>query len=157
MVANVLKHLETSEASNDMPGERIVTKTKAFTAKETGFQTAVLEYVEGFIENKSEEPDSRFERKVQSDTGSVGKIRLDGAADQALQGFSSEQGSGDEGSSYYRALVAVVGTGKIVAETVSWLGAIARRYGLEGTARKAGRTASRRGRQFAPNPDEYSQ
>jgi len=43
MVANVLKHLETSEASNDMPGERIVTKTKAFTAKETGFQTAVLE------------------------------------------------------------------------------------------------------------------
>jgi hypothetical protein len=140
--------------------DRISIQTKAFTPRpETSFETDHVAYVDGWVENKSNELDSRFERKVRGidavQAGSVGKIRLDEAADQALQGFSDDSASkatGKRDGEYLRPLLAVVGTNKIKVETVSWLGAIARRYGLEETERDLGRTASRKGRPLAPPP-----
>jgi hypothetical protein len=151
MIVNVLRHLETGDGSPEAEGSRISTKTKAFTAKSTSFRSRGVDYVEGFVENRSAEPDSRFERKVQGDSGgSIGKIRLEGAADQALRGFSGGSETNNEEASSDRPLVAVVGTGRISMESVSWLGAIARRYGLEESGREPGRTASRKGRSLAP-------
>jgi hypothetical protein len=123
--------------------ERISIETTAFSRGPTDLTVEGLEYVDGWVDNKSEEPDSRFDRKV---SGSVGKIRLASAAEQALDGFS-EKGDNDV---YLRPLFAVAGTKKILVETVSWLGAIARRYGLEESGRELGRTASRRGRPIDP-------
>jgi len=134
------------EVSGIAVDQRISIQTKAFSSRSSALLTSnSLEYVDGWVENKSAEPDSRFERKTRGDTGSVGKIRLTGAADLALHGFSSPDGNGTE-VGYLRPLFAVVGTSRIVVETVSWLGAIARRYGLVERDRELGRTASRRGR-----------
>ena len=147
---------------NDETGiARISIQTKAFTGRPSSFTVGSdVSYVDGWVENKSQEPDSRYERKVQGGAavgaGSVGKIRLDGAAHQALDSFSTASSSSREGTDgnenntelAVRPLLAVAGTQMITVETVSWLGAIARRYGLQEEARKglAGRTASRRGR-----------
>ena len=47
-----------------------------------------LEYVEGIVDNKSNEPNSRFDVKTKgltsSSSSSVGKIRIEGAADMPL-------------------------------------------------------------------------
>lgn len=120
----------------------ICVQTAAFTATSPESSN---KYVTGYMENKSQEPDSRFDRKAQ--TGSAGKIRIDSAADQALNGFSS-----NVGFSGFRPLVATVCKDGIQLETVSWLGAIARRYGLDDSSeqRTLGRTASRRGRELVP-------
>lgn len=128
---------------------RIDIQTTAFTAKKLHLPRTFenIEFSDGWVENKSSEPDSRFDRKLKGNTGSVGKIRLDGAADQALQGFSDQQ-SLDDGNGFLRPIVAVVGKDKITVETLSWLGNIARRYGFEDTRNEEnlGRTATRRGR-----------
>ena len=137
---------------------RISIETKAFApnptrAAATG-SSGGMEYVEGWVENKSAEPDSRFERKNQ---GTGGKIRIDGAADQALDGFKKKENEGGEvkrddvhdnnnESQILRPLFVAVGTGRIKLETLSWVGAIARRYGLDDSNRGLGRTAGRNGR-----------
>ena len=53
-------------------------------------------------------------------------------------------------SSFARPLIAIVGSGGVIVETLSWLGNIARRYGLDDNRDKGdlGRTATRRGRSF---------
>jgi hypothetical protein len=133
--------------------QKILLETSAFTGRPAAslFNSSVS-FVSGWVENKSAEPDSRFERKVRGpETG--GKIRLEGALDQALSAFIDSKKNddtshidGDDSKNVLRPLLAVVGTGQIVVETVSWLGAIARRYGLEEKGSELGRTASRKGR-----------
>jgi hypothetical protein len=139
---------ESSKARN---GKMITIQTKAFTEKDENqdLKLSNCEFVDGWVENKSAEPDSRFDRKLRGDTGSMGKIRLDGAANQALQGFATTE---KEKSSFARPIVAITSTGEIVLETLSWLGNIARRYGLDDKKDKEdlGRTATRRGRPLKP-------
>lgn len=134
------------------PTQRISIETKAFTPRpNTVLSKNDIEYMDGWIENKSEEPDSRFDRKSQGGSSSGGKVRLESAADQALYGFARSE---DSKPAEERPLVAAVGTGQISLESVSWLGAIARRYGLEENERDLGRTASRSGRAFVPPQKE---
>jgi len=98
--------------------------------------------VQGHVDNQSHEPDSRFEQQQQ--LGGGGKIRLEGAATQALHGFASS----DDALIVERPLVVGASEQRIAVESLSWLGAIARRYGLEEGERKGdlGRQATRRGR-----------
>ena len=117
-------------------GEPISVVTSAFTEVplKSGVSFTHLNYVQGYVENKSLEPDSRYEQKG-------GKIRLEGAANQALHGFTSSEKE-------IRPLVIGTSEGRIAIESLSWLGAIARRYGLEESERQGdlGRQATRRGR-----------
>jgi hypothetical protein len=116
--------------------EPISVVTGAFTEVplKSGATFTHLNYVQGFVDNKSLEPDSRFEQKG-------GKIRLDGAANQALNGFTFSDKA-------IRPLIVGASEGRIAVESLSWLGAIARRYGLEESEREGdlGRQATRRGR-----------
>ena len=125
---------ESDHAVVDTP---ISVITSSFTEVPLGSGSSFsrVNYVQGYVDNKSHEPDSRFEQKG-------GKISLQGAASQALRGFSD---SSDEQA---RPLVVGTSEGPIVVESLSWLGAIARRYGLEDSETKPdlGRQATRRGR-----------
>ena len=125
------------ESDHAVADEPISVVTSAFTEVplESGKTCSRLNYIQGYVENRSLEPDSRFEQKG-------GKIRLEGAASQALRGFS------DSSNEQLRPLVVGVSAGRIAVESLSWLGAIARRYGLEESERKPelGRQATRRGR-----------
>lgn len=108
------------------------------------FESDCFQYKHGTIRNRSGEPDSRFDIRK---SPSRGKINIDSAASQALSGFqgkASDSDSTDAGDNLLP-LLAVATNGKIKLETLSWLGAIARRYGLEGE-QELGRTASRRPR-----------
>ena len=121
---------------------RIRIETNAFTARTNGEVYENVDYIDGWVENKSNEPDSRFDLTTKG-----GKIQLQGAAEQALQSFSSS----DKKSEVPRPLVAITTDGDITLESLSWFGAIARRYGLEEEARDdLGRTATRRGRPLVP-------
>jgi hypothetical protein len=124
--------------------------TSAFLPnQQSSFSNTHVTYSSGIVVNKSAEPDSRFDRKVQQIPSSLGKIRLDSAADQALDSFSSHADGGEhpaDAASSARALFAVACAGRIKVETVSWFGAIARRYGFTEDERELGRTASRKGR-----------
>lgn len=103
-----------------------------------------VQYTQGTVKNRSGEPDSRF------DVRSRGKIDVDGAASQALHGFRSkskyndDDEASDPDADSSLPLVAVATDGRIRLETLSWLGSIARRYGLEESKRSGlGRQASR--------------
>jgi hypothetical protein len=138
---------EMDQSAGTKEEKMIKIQTKAFTDREVDLGLKNCEYVDGWLENKSEEPDSRFDRKIRgtSNSGaSVGKIRLEGAQDQALQSFQKKSGS----STFQRPLLVVSSTGEIVIETLSWLGNIARRYGMDDNRDKEnlGRTATRRGK-----------
>ena len=100
---------------------------------------------------RSFEPDSRFDVKTKPPSAAagaaadvnkgIGKVNITGAPAQALSGFSGKKG-GEQNP-----LFAVAASGSIKVETVSWFGAIARRYGMDDRGRKdVGRTASREGR-----------
>ncbi len=139
--------------------DKIQVKTQAFTTKEEEWYPTLknAKFLNGWVENKSAEPDSRFDRKLRGETGSMGKIRLDGASNQALSHFQSDSNRKiTSGSNFVRPIVAVVGSGTIVLETLSWLGNIARRYGLDERrdAQDLGRTATRRGRSLKSEIDE---
>jgi len=168
LLLSVVRNLPKGRQIFQRGGRRISVDTASFTPRQSDAALADMdasdvEYVDGWVENRSEEPDSRFDQRFRrADTG-VGKIRLDSAADQALKGFGKDSdeyvdgGDGNKGETRAngepRPLVAVVSTGRIMLETVSWIGAIARRYGLdeESTRRRgAGRTASRKGRPIVP-------
>jgi len=107
-------------------------------------ESECFQYKQGTIRNRSGEPDSRFDIRS---SPSRGKINIDSAASQALSGFQGKKNDSDNSAddNYHFPLLAVATTGKIKLETLSWLGAIARRYGLEGQ-QELGRTASRRPR-----------
>ena len=87
-----------------------------------------VQYLQGTMSNRSGEPDAR------SDIRGKGKINVDGAALQALQGFQSgKKQSSSTSSSSLLPLLAVATDGGIKLETLSWFGSIARRYGLDAT------------------------
>lgn len=130
--------------SNPYPGGNpIQIHTKAFTANEEGKTWKNIHFVDGWVENRSEEPDSRFDRKLKGKGGSVGKISVDEASNQSLQNFQ-----GHMKSAFVRPIITVLGSNSIAVETLSWLGNIARRYGLDDKREISdiGRTATRRGR-----------
>lgn len=138
MVVRVLDQLPDVGQPHDSENSRICIETDRFQEKRAVRNQ--FEFVEGTVENKSQEPDSRFDQKTRG--GSIGKIRVEAAAAQAMDRFE-----GNDTEHLDRPLMAVVGTSGIRVETVSWLGAIARRYGLDDQSkRELGRTASRRGR-----------
>ena len=115
---------------------RILLETNAFSGHRASDFTYV-EYVHGFVENKSNEPDSRFDVKTKgTKSPSIGKIDIHGAAGQALEGFSG--GSSHE---FERPLVAIGTDGVINLESLSWFGAISRRYGVKNDVSDLGRQA----------------
>ena len=170
----MLKNIDNDSSSTKTSAglessSRIQIGTKAFTEKEKNETSVFPEvgFADGWIENKSEEPDSRFDRKIRGNSGSssgnesVGKIRLEGAEMQALRGFQKDGAiidSSDTGgkNEFPRPIVAIASTGQISLETLSWLGNIARRYGLadKRDSDDLGRTATRRGRSFTNDPSD---
>lgn len=140
-VHSALRDLDakTERSSSD---SKIRIETDAFTARPTENAFENIDYVDGWVENKSNEPDSRFDLMSKG-----GKIQLQGAAEQALQGFSSAD---DKGHEIARPLVVIATNGEIALESLSWFGAIARRYGLEEERDDLGRTATRSGRPLVP-------
>ena len=139
-VESALRELDArSERSGS--DSRIRVDTSAFTARANDSNYSNIDYVDGWVENKSNEPDSRFDLMTKG-----GKIQLQGAAEQALKGFSSSP----SGSDVARPLVAIATDGTIALESLSWFGAIARRYGLEEIRDDLGRTARRAGRPLIP-------
>lgn len=98
-----------------------------------------VEYIQGLVENVSQEPDSRFDVKTKG-TMSVGKIRTEGAANQALHGFSG--GKSLEFENNTLPLLCIATDGKICVESLSWLGAISRRYGITREHADLGRQAN---------------
>jgi len=154
---------ETNQALEPV-SNRIHIETKAFTGRERKESHLLghCEFVDGWIENTTSEPDSRFDRKLRGHdhgSGSVGKIRLEGASEQALQSFQHKSDKGSDvspsSSSFARPLLAVCTPGNIMLETLSWMGNIARRYGLDETREKddLGRQATRRGRLVGPSDE----
>eukprot|EP00977_Amphora_coffeiformis_P009195 scaffold2095_cov166-Amphora_coffeaeformis.AAC.2 len=154
MAINVVRNIHPSHESSSATGVPDITiATKAFTERPGGsYHVSHMHYMDGWVEDNSKEPPSRFDRKVRGETAK-GKINMDSAADQALHGFGDKESETDEeggGGEFPRPLLAALGTGRIKVETVSWLGAIARRYGLDESGRDLGRQATRRGRPIQP-------
>ncbi|CAB9506081.1 expressed unknown protein [Seminavis robusta] len=116
-----------------------------------------LEYVEGWVENKSHEPDSRFEMKTRSPKDWVrsgwmerqsSAPKLFGPTEEEEDGVTTSDDKTTMGGA--RPLIVAATVGQISVETLSWLGAIARRYGLDEKGRDLGRQATRRGRVVLP-------
>lgn len=140
--------LRIDEHMPDKTAKSISIETESFEPlkENSKLPDGCFEYKQGTIRNRSGEPDSRFDIRS---SPSRGKINIDSAASQALSGFQGKKNdSSDNATDYdnsHLPLLAVVTDGKIKLETLSWLGSIARRYGLEGT-QELGRTATRRPR-----------
>lgn len=173
-VSHMLKEIENSAAlvseedpvssgistiCDDFARNRIRIKTEAFTSRErvVNDQLKYCEYFDGYLANTTDEPDSRFDRKIKGNSGG-GKINIDGAQNQALHGFGVENSNTDDGTedTFARPLLAVFSSDKIILETLSWLGNIARRYGLDDNLEDddLGRQATRRkglGREIPKN------
>jgi len=140
----------SSKDSTNVPN-RIKIETQAFTSRERVESQRFnhCEFVDGWIENTTSEPDSRFDRKIRGNSGG-GKISLDGAQHQALHGFVSDKSGAVAAAAaedgFARPFLAVSSPGSIVLETLSWLGNIARRYGLDESRNDddLGRQATRR-------------
>ena len=146
-----LQELDQKSSRTRGTGDDITINTKSFTPKDNFVSQHQdwknISVVDGWVENKSAEPDSRFDRKLRGEGG--GKIRLDGAAAQALHGFNKKESpETEEDDQFLRPLVVVAASKRITLETLSWLGNIARRYGMDDSRDKEdlGRTATRRGR-----------
>lgn len=152
LLLEVVKNIPApSNATTNTPKLNVLTKT--FNERAGGtFESEHLCFKDGWVENNSAEPPSRFDRKVRGETA-IGKINIDSAADQALRGFGQdEKDASGVGTEFPRPLLAAACAGGIQVETVSWLGAIARRYGLDEGGRDLGRQATRRGRPLQPPP-----
>jgi hypothetical protein len=146
LLDHVYPHEQKSTQLKQEQPVRIQVETEAFSRSDTmtfdGF-----EYIQGVIENKSREPNSRFDVKTKGLVPSVGKINTQGAAGQALKGFTG----GGENNQIFNdistkklsdlPLVAVSARGQIKVESLSWIGAIARRYGIKNEERDVRRQA----------------
>lgn len=142
------EHLKRCINDKQASDDDILIETDAFHMSDdtVSSPSPQVQYIQGTIKNRSGEPESRF------DIQSRGKINKDGAALQALHGFHSKTTAGDadgdnasQHPSVVLPLLSVVTDGKIKVETLSWLGSIARRYGLEENKKIAlGRQASRK-------------
>ena len=142
-----LDALSDDPAASDIASSengRIYVQTNSFRQTHSESLPNGTTFVEGSIHNRSFEPDSRFDVKTKPSSSDVnrgiGKVNIMGAAAQALSGFSGK-GGGDRVP-----LFAVASSGTIKVETVSWFGAIARRYGMEDRSKDVGRTANRESR-----------
>ena len=93
------------------------------------------------MKNRSGKPDSRFDVRYRG-----GKINIDSAALQSLNGFRGQQKE-EESSSPLVPLLAVALDGEIKLETLSWFGNIARRYGLDKERGRRGRMVKALGKQ----------
>jgi len=121
--------------------QMISIKTNAFKESYSSNMKHV-EYLQGVVENKSQEPDSRFDLKTKG-IDSVGKIRIEGAANQALHGFSGGKiDKNFEVNKEALPLLCIATEGKISVESLSWFGAISRRYGIEREQKDLGRQAN---------------
>lgn len=141
---NLVSMLESLDSTSTLSHiDPIQVQTKAFSSFNHRKIWENVRFVDGWVENRSEEPDSRFDRKLRGETGSVGKINSDGAMNQALRNFQ-----GEAKSSFVRPLIICLGSNSILVESLSWLGNVARRYGLDDKREKGdlGRTATRLGR-----------
>jgi hypothetical protein len=158
-LVRMLQNLDGKPMNIQSDSKSIQLLTNAFTQrerKELHNHQLNCAYMDGWVENKTSEPDSRFDRKLRGtahttggndDRVGGGKIRLEGAYDQALSSFQT--GERENTSKFARPLLAVVTPGEIMLETLSWMGNIARRYGMEKDTRDTkdlGRQATRRRR-----------
>ena len=100
--------------------------TDAFNAQDLPLKNRHIKYVQGYLKNISNEKESRFDVKQKSNA--LGKIDVSNAADQALKTF----GSSSKNPSHIRPLVLAATDGNVCVESLSWIGAITRRYGIEG-------------------------
>lgn len=146
-ILNGLNRLSSQNNAQQQQLDSISIETDTFQASDDGIQTtsSAVQYTIGTVKNRSGEPDSRF------DIQSRGKINKDGAASQALHGFHSKPKEDivtddeHEESENILPLLSVATDGNIKLETLSWLGSIARRYGLEENQQiTLGRQASRK-------------
>ncbi len=129
----------TEGRESDEQSFQIMLETNAFSGlRSSDFN--YIEYVHGSVENISEEPSSRFDVKTKgiksATSGSVGKINIEGAAGQALEGFT-----GGSTEDFQRPLLVAGTDGKIKLESLSWFGAISRRYGVKDEVGDLGRQA----------------
>lgn len=149
LLESLIEHdddLEDLLSSNDdNRSEYIEVSTPAFSGRRA-HDMKYVEYVQGVVENKSHEPNSRFDVKTKGVAPSAGKIRFEDAQRQALQGFTGGKSDDeDQDSGEFLKdlpLLAVATDGRIKVETLSWFGAIARRYGIDKTDRDLGRQAT---------------
>ncbi|KAL7504812.1 hypothetical protein ACHAXN_004640 [Cyclotella atomus] len=146
-INTALKQLDELSGGNteQQKLDGILIETDAFESSGILCLPVGVEYMQGTVKNRSGEPDSRF------DAQSRGKINKDGAALQALHGFRSKAKEGtvvdskSQGIDAIQPLLSVATDGMIKLETLSWLGSIARRYGLEENQKiTLGRQASRK-------------
>jgi len=100
--------------------------TDPFNAKYLCFKNRHINYVPGYLKNVSNEKESRFDVKQKSNA--IGKIDVSNTADQALKNFRSFT----KNPSHIRPLVLAATNGNVSVEALSWMGAITRRYGMEG-------------------------
>ena len=98
--------------------------TNAFIKNESTKSYINSLYMDGIMKNISGEKESRYDVK---NKGALGKINLGGAATQALEGFGNISSSSEASLPLFVAL----GAGQISVESLSWKGAIIRRYGME--------------------------
>jgi hypothetical protein len=131
-----LQELDAKSVSSDESRIQIATDSLSARVDDNNVYQNI-QYLDGYVENKSNEPDSRFDVKM------GGKIRLKGATQQALDGFAASEGA-------LRPLLAISTNGSIELESLSWFGAIAQRHGLDEEHDNFGRTASRSGRPLVP-------
>ena len=165
-MSNMLEEMEMNAVAAEshtkniaIEKDRIRIETQAFTSRERAESSELqhCEFVDGWIENTTSEPDSRFDRKIRGNSG-VGKINIEGAQNQALHSFGVDKTSGDEtaGDTFVRPLLAASSPGNIILESLSWMGNIARRYGFDDNREDddLGRQATRRkglGREIPTN------
>jgi len=112
----------------------LISQSGDFINVEQYFVQNTVEYLRGFIQNRSE---NHFDTKTSE--GSIGKIRIQGAADQALGAFSGgksqiDQNAGFDDETTTNPLIVIAMDGSIKVESLSWLDAIARKHGVAGKA-----------------------
>ena len=116
-ILSILQQQSQTQQNDVDQDEKLQIETLSFDEK-INEKTNEYEYKSGSLTNKSQEPDSRKELG-----GGGGKIHLQGAAQQALSGFSDE-------TTALPSLLAIGTSGNIKLETTSWMGNIAKRYGV---------------------------
>jgi len=146
--SEISTQLGTTESTSVYSKKRIHIDTNSFIQSapaNTSNPFAYVQYAYGEVSNQSQEPDSRFDVQTKGISSKRGKIDVESAALQALHGFtkqdplaqaknaetSSLENKNQNGRSYEWPYLGATTSGNIKVETVNWLGAIARRYGMD--------------------------